>query len=46
MAKRICVYCSSSNQVAPHFFDAARGLGVETARQGYSLISPRHRHYL
>ena len=38
MAKTLCVYCSSSDRVAPHFFAAARELGAEIARQGYSLI--------
>lgn len=38
MEKLICVYCSSSSSVAPDFFDAARALGAEIARQGYGLI--------
>ncbi|MGE5675401.1 MAG: TIGR00730 family Rossman fold protein [Mycobacterium leprae] len=38
MDKAICVYCSSANNVAPQFFDFARQLGAEMARQGYALV--------
>lgn len=38
MEKAICVYCSSSNAVAPEFFTAARELGAEMAQQGYALV--------
>jgi hypothetical protein len=34
----ICVYCSSSNGVAPHFFEAARTLGEGIARRGDTLV--------
>ncbi|HYG56628.1 MAG TPA: TIGR00730 family Rossman fold protein [Symbiobacteriaceae bacterium] len=38
MEKSICVYCASSDRVAPHFFEAARQLGAEIARRGYALV--------
>ncbi len=34
----ICVYCSSSNAVAPVFFEAARLLGEHIARRGDTLV--------
>lgn len=38
MTKTICVYCSSSDALAPAFFDAAQALGGLLARQGHTLI--------
>lgn len=38
MIKRICVYCASSNQVAPKYFDAARKLGEILAREKISVV--------
>lgn len=38
MTKAICVYCSSSDALAPAFFDAARALGVMLAQQGHTLV--------
>jgi hypothetical protein len=38
MTKTICVYCSSSDALAPAFFDAAQALGGLLARQGRTLI--------
>ncbi len=38
MTKLICVYCSSSSNVDPVYFEAATALGAEIARQGYGLI--------
>lgn len=38
MEKALCVYCSSSNQVDPAFFAAARELGAGIARHGYGLV--------
>ncbi len=35
---RICVYCSSSNAVAPVFFEAARQLGQRIAERGDALV--------
>ena len=37
-AKHICVYSSSSDMVAPEFFDVARALGAEIARRGHTLV--------
>lgn len=34
----ICVYCSSSNGVAPHFFEAAQTLGERIAQRGDTLV--------
>lgn len=34
----ICVYCSSSNVVAPIYFDAARELGQQIALRGHTLV--------
>ncbi|MCD6285600.1 MAG: TIGR00730 family Rossman fold protein [Anaerolineae bacterium] len=34
----ICVYCSSSNAVAPAYFDAARTLGQRIAHRGDTLV--------
>lgn len=36
--KSICVYCSSSNEIREHYFEAARDLGTLMARTGYRLI--------
>lgn len=38
MPKAICVYCSSSNSVDPHYFDVARELGKNIAVRQDSLI--------
>jgi uncharacterized protein (TIGR00730 family) len=38
MIKRICVYCASSNQVAPKYFDAARKLGEILAGEKISVV--------
>ncbi len=37
-ARSICVYCSSSDAVEPHYFDAARSLGEQVAARGHSLV--------
>ena len=34
----ICVYCSSSNAIAPAYFDAARTLGQRIAHRGDTLV--------
>jgi uncharacterized protein (TIGR00730 family) len=34
----ICVYCSSSNDIAPSYFDAARALGTALAQHGWPLV--------
>jgi uncharacterized protein (TIGR00730 family) len=34
----ICVYCSSSDAVAPAYFDAARTLGQQIAHRGDTLV--------
>jgi hypothetical protein len=38
MQKKICVFSSSSDAVAPIFFEAAFELGTLIARRGYTLI--------
>lgn len=38
MTKTICVFCSSSDNVAPVFFDVAQELGAMIARQNYTLV--------
>ncbi len=38
MPKRICVYCASSSQVRPVFFEAAEKLGKIIAERGSELI--------
>jgi cytokinin riboside 5'-monophosphate phosphoribohydrolase len=38
MTKTICVFCSSSNTVAPEFFVAANELGEQIAKRGYKLV--------
>src|SRR5262245_9118129 len=38
MSKTICVFCSSSNNVAPVFFEVALELGMMIARQNYTLV--------
>ena len=35
----ITVYCSSSDTIAPVYFDAARDLGAEIARRGLPAIT-------
>jgi len=34
----VCVYCSSSNAVAPEYFDAAREVGALLAAKGWRLV--------
>jgi uncharacterized protein (TIGR00730 family) len=36
--KHICVYCSSSDMVAPEYFAVAHELGAEIARRGHTLV--------
>ncbi len=38
MGKNICVFCSSSDVVAPVYFEAAKNLGKLIAKNGYSLL--------
>ena len=38
MTKSICVYCSSSEAVAPLYFDAAKELARSLAREGYEFV--------
>jgi uncharacterized protein (TIGR00730 family) len=35
----ICVFCASSERIAPHYVDLAAQVGAELARRGHSLIS-------
>jgi cytokinin riboside 5'-monophosphate phosphoribohydrolase len=36
--RTICVYCSSSDNISPDFFGAARELGTRMAQRGYALV--------
>lgn len=38
MQKAICVYSSSSDALAPAYFEAAQELGAHIARAGYALV--------
>ena len=38
MSQALCVYCSSSDAVAPIYFETAEEVGSRLARQGYTLI--------
>ncbi|HZP84799.1 MAG TPA: TIGR00730 family Rossman fold protein [Chthonomonadaceae bacterium] len=38
MQQAICVYSSSSDAIAPAFFEAATELGAEMARRGHALV--------
>ncbi len=38
MSQTLCVYCSSSDAVAPLYFEAAEEVGAQLARLGYTLI--------
>ena len=38
MSQTLCVYCSSSDAVAPIFFEITEELGARLARQGYTLV--------
>jgi uncharacterized protein (TIGR00730 family) len=38
MSQTLCVYCSSSDAVAPIFFETAEEVGARLARQGYALV--------
>ena len=35
----ICVFCSSSERIAPSYVDLAADVGTELARRGHSLVS-------
>ena len=35
----VCVFCASSERIAPHYVDLAAEVGTELARRGHSLIS-------
>jgi cytokinin riboside 5'-monophosphate phosphoribohydrolase len=37
-AKHICVYCSSSDMVAPEYFAVAEELGAAIGRRGHTLV--------
>ena len=37
-SKHICVYCSSSDMVAPEYFAAAEELGAAIGRRGHTLV--------
>ncbi len=38
MSQALCVYCSSSDAVAPIFFETTEEMGAQLARQGYTLV--------
>ncbi len=38
MSQTLCVYCSSSDAVAPIYFETAEEVGAQLAQQGYTLI--------
>ena len=38
MGKRICVYCASSNRIAPHYLEAAALFAHLAALQGHTLV--------
>lgn len=38
MIESVCVFCASSGAVQPAYFDVAKQLGFELARQGYKLV--------
>jgi uncharacterized protein (TIGR00730 family) len=38
MRQALCVYCSSSDAVAPIYFETAEEVGARLARQGYTLV--------
>ena len=35
----ICVFCASSERIAPHYVDLASRVGAELARRGHSLVT-------
>jgi uncharacterized protein (TIGR00730 family) len=35
----ICVFCASSERIAPHYVDLAAAVGTELARRGHTLVS-------
>lgn len=35
----ICVFCASSEQIAPHYVELAAVVGTELARRGHSLVT-------
>lgn len=39
MSAAICVYCSSSESIAPRFIELATEVGTGIARRGFSLVS-------
>ena len=38
MQKSLCVYCASSDRIAPKYFEAATVVGNEMARRGWGLV--------
>ena len=38
MLQTICVYCSSSNRIAAHYFEMADEVGRLLAQRGYTLL--------
>ena len=38
MAKNICVYCSSGNEIDNKYFEIAKELGVKIAQNGFGLV--------
>lgn len=38
MSYSICVFCASSDHIAPRYFEQARELGEEMARRGHQLV--------
>ena len=38
MSKNICVYCSSGNEIADKYFEAAKELGIKIAQNGFGLV--------
>jgi uncharacterized protein (TIGR00730 family) len=38
MSQALCVYCSSSDAVAPIFFETTKEVGARLAQEGYTLV--------
>ncbi len=38
MSYSICVFCASSDHIAPRYFEEAKALGEEMARRGHQLV--------
>ncbi len=38
MIRRICIYCASSNQVAPKYFEAANQLATILASENIAIV--------